>query len=94
MSRQLDFARWYCGWKAKDWQCVCWTDKSTFKIGKNSRQVHVWRMAYEQYSSSCALPTFKGGRTSLMIWGGFAGDKKLELVFMPKDQHKAKILSN
>jgi hypothetical protein len=38
---------------------------------------------------SCVVPTFKSGRTSLMIWGGFAGDKKSKLVFMPKDQCKA-----
>jgi hypothetical protein len=24
-----------------------------------------------------------------MIWSGFARDKKSELIFMPKDQHKA-----
>jgi hypothetical protein len=38
---------------------------------------------------SCVVPTFKSGRTSLMIWGGFARDKKSKLVFMPKDQCKA-----
>jgi hypothetical protein len=42
-------------------------------------------MAYEQYSSNCVVPTFESGRAFLMIWGGFAGDKKLELVFMLKD---------
>jgi hypothetical protein len=89
MSRKLDFARQYCGWSAKDWKCVCWTNKSTFKVGKNSKQAHIWRIASEQYLSSHVVPTFKSGRTSLMIWGGFAGHKKLELVFMPKDRHKA-----
>jgi hypothetical protein len=31
----------------------------------------------------------KSRRTSLMIWGGFTGDKNSELVFMPKDWCKA-----
>jgi hypothetical protein len=52
MSWQLDFARQYCGWCAVDWEHVCWMEESTFEIGKNSRQVHVWRTAYERYSSS------------------------------------------
>jgi hypothetical protein len=89
ISQQLDFARWYCEWNAKDWECVCWTDKSTFKISKNSRQVHIWRTTYEQYSSSYVVSTFKSGRTFLMIWDGFVGDKKSKFVFMPKDWYKA-----
>jgi hypothetical protein len=88
MSWQLDFARQYCGWCAVDWEHVCWMEESTFEIGKNSRQVHVWRTAYERYSSSCIVPTFKSERTSLMIWGGFVGEHKSELVFMPRNQHK------
>lgn len=89
ISRRLHFARQYCGWSAEEWERVCWTDESSFEIGKDSRQIHVWRTAYERYSSSCVVPTFKSGRTSLMIWGGFGGDKKSELVFMPKDRRKA-----
>jgi hypothetical protein len=56
MSPQLDFARWCCRWSAKDWEYICWIDESTFEIGKNSRQVHVWRTTYRQYSSSCVFP--------------------------------------
>jgi hypothetical protein len=89
MSWQLDFARGYCGWSAEDWECHCCTNESTFEIGKNSRQVHVWRMTYKRYSSNCVISTFKSGRTFLTIWDGFAGDNKLELVFMPKDRRKA-----
>jgi uncharacterized membrane protein YbhN (UPF0104 family) len=85
MSWQLDFVRRYYEWSAKDWKYVCWIDKSTFEIGKNSRQVQVWRTASEQYSSSCVVVTFKSGRTFFMIWGGFAGNKKSKLIFIPKD---------
>ena len=83
MSQRLAFAQKYCGWTIKEWERVVWTNESTFEVGKNSRQVHVWRNAYERYSSSCIVPTFKSGRTSLMIWGAFAGGQKSQLVFMP-----------
>jgi hypothetical protein len=89
MSWRLDFVRQYHGWCTTDWEHVCWTDESTFEIGKNSREVHVWKTAYERYSSSCVVPTFKSERTSLMIWGGFAREYRLELVFIPRNRHKA-----
>ena len=90
MSQRFAFAQKYCGWTIKEWDGVVWTNESTFEVGKNSRQVHVWRNAYERYSSSCIVPTFKSGRTSLMIWGAFAGVQKSQLVFMPKDRRSAK----
>jgi hypothetical protein len=34
MSRQLDFVRQYRGWCIADWKCACWTNESTFEIGK------------------------------------------------------------
>jgi hypothetical protein len=47
MSRQLDFVRQYRGWCVADWERICWIDESTFEIGKNSGEVHVWKTAYE-----------------------------------------------
>src|SRR5208337_4879709 len=35
------------------------------------------------------IPTFKSGRTSVMIWGGFSSGQKMHLVFMPKNHQKA-----
>ena len=90
MSQQLAFAQKYRGWSAKEWERIVWTDESTFEIGKSSRQIHVWRSVYERYSSSCIVPTFKSGRTSLMTWGTFAEGQKSELVFMPKSRRSAK----
>jgi transposase len=90
MSQRLAFAQKYCRWSAEDWEQVVWTDESTFEVGKNSRQIHVWRTVSERYASSCIVPTFKSGRTSLMIWGAFSGGQKSQLVFMPKDRRSAK----
>lgn len=86
MSLLLDFVRWSCGWSVKDWERDCWIDKSTIEFGINSRQVHLWRMTYNYYSSNCLVSTFKKGRTSVMNWDDFARDNKSKLIFIPKDQ--------
>ena len=46
-------------------------------------------MAYERYSPNCIVPTYKSGQTSLMIWSGFSGEHRSELVFMPRNRRKA-----
>ncbi|CAA9501973.1 MAG: hypothetical protein AVDCRST_MAG96-2018 [uncultured Segetibacter sp.] len=50
----------------------------------------VWRRASERYSLSCLAPTFKSGRTSVMVWGAFSGFDKCPLVVMPSHKHTAK----
>ncbi|CEG76926.1 hypothetical protein RMATCC62417_11752 [Rhizopus microsporus] len=40
--------------------------------------------ALEKYNKECLAPTFKSGRTSIMVWGAIAGGKKSKLVFMKK----------
>jgi hypothetical protein len=81
----LIFAKKYCKWSTEEWKRVVWADEFTFEIGKNSRQIHVWKTADERYSSSYIVPTFKSERTSLVIWGAFVGGQKWNLVFMPKN---------
>jgi hypothetical protein len=90
MSQRLAFTHKYCRRSLEDWEQVVSTDESTFEVGKNSRQIHVLRIVYEHYASSCKVPTFKIVRTSLMIWGAFSGGQKSQLVFMPKDRRFAK----
>ncbi|CEG63234.1 hypothetical protein RMATCC62417_00410 [Rhizopus microsporus] len=67
-----------------DWKKVIWTDESSFEIGKLSSQPRVWRNASEKFKKECLAPTFKSGRTSIMVWGAIAGRKKSKLVFMKK----------
>ncbi|CEI85621.1 Putative Glutamine amidotransferase [Rhizopus microsporus] len=67
-----------------DWKKVIWTDESSFEIGKLSSQPRVWRNASEKFKKECLAPTFKSGRTSIMVWGAIAGGKKSKLVFMKK----------
>lgn len=83
---RLAFAKKYQTWKVIDWMNVIWTDESSFEVGKNYRQVKVWRRAYERYSWDCLAPIFKSGRTSVMIWGAFTGYEKCPIVIMPSDR--------
>jgi transposase len=88
-QRRLEFARKHQDWTVEDWRKVIWCDESTFEIGKNSRQVRVWRTVDEKYSDSCLAPSFKSGRSSLMIWGAICGSCKSELAFMDRGRRTA-----
>ena len=81
----MTFAKQHQYWTVEQWKKVIWTDESTFEIGKNFRRVLVWRQANERFVEACLVPTFKSGRTSVMVWGAFCGDlEKCELIRMPK----------
>jgi len=83
---RLEFALAHKEWTTEDWKRVVWTDESTFEIGKYSRQPRVLRAVGEKYIKECLAPTFKSGRTSLMIWGAISYNKKSEIVFMDKNR--------
>ena len=88
-SKRLAFAKEHQNWTAEQWAKVIWIDESTFEIGKAFRRVLVWRTANEKYYPECLTPTFKSGRTSVMIYACFAGSEKSTLVFMPKGERTA-----
>ncbi|KAI9921960.1 hypothetical protein PsorP6_001594 [Peronosclerospora sorghi] len=88
-QKRLAFAQKYRSWTAAQWEKIIWTDESSFEVGKAFRQVLVWRRSYEKYYPDCLAPTFKSGRTSVMIYAAFAGCEKLYIVFMPKGKRKA-----
>ena len=54
------------------WKRVIWIDESSVEIGKESRQVVVWRRPGKIHSQKCLSSTFKSGRQSLMVWGCIA----------------------
>lgn len=88
-AERLVFARQYRDWTLEDWKKVVWTDESCFEIGKNSRQIRVWRKSCERYAWKCLAPIFKSGRTSVMVWGAFSGFDKSPLVIMPPQRKTA-----
>jgi predicted transcriptional regulator len=90
IAQRLEFAKVHENWNVDDWSHVIWTDESSFEIGKFSRQIRVWRRAYEKYNWDCLAPTFKSGRVSVMVWGAFTADDKCILVHIPSEKRKAK----
>lgn len=55
------------GWNIDEWKRIIWTDEAALEIGAESRTVRVWRTAQETWHPSCIRPSFKSGRTSIMI---------------------------
>ena len=89
-AKRFAFAKKYCRWTISDWKNVIWTDESTFELGKTSRQVRVWRKPHEAYEPHCLAPTFKSGRSSVMVWGAFTGYDKSPIVVMPPGERSAR----
>ena len=77
-----------------DWRNVIWTDETSFEIGKRSRQVKVWRKSHERFSLDCLAPTFKSGRSSVMVWGAITGFEKCPLVIIPPDRRSGRDFVN
>ena len=49
----------------------------------------MWRKSDECYNLDCLTPTFKLGRTSIMVWGAFTATHKLPLIVMPPGRQTA-----
>ena len=81
---------------AYDWWHVIFSDETSVEIGKQSRQIKVWRHKGERYKTECIRPNFRSGRRSVMVWGCFVGQTKGPLVFFdeykgPKEKINQKI---
>jgi transposase len=83
---RLEWAMEHRVWNLVDWKCVIWTDESSVEIGKDSRRGWVCRRPGEIYEEKCLKPTFKSGRTSLMIWGCMAYGELGLLVRILKEE--------
>lgn len=59
--------RWDCTMQA--WETWIWTDELRFEVGYVGGVVWVFRTKQEADLAAYLLPTFKSGRTSVMIWG-------------------------
>jgi transposase len=89
-AKRLAFAKEHLHWTIDDWSKVIWTDESSFEVGKPSCQIRVWRKAHERYNYNCLAPTFKSGRTSIMVWGAITGSSKSYLVLIPPNRRISK----
>ena len=86
IEKRMDWARAAERLTEDDWDRVIWTDECSVELGNDSRAPLVWRSPGEEYDPKCLLPTFKSGRSSVMIWGCIAYNCKGPLVFIPKDE--------
>ena len=86
---RLAFARAYESWTFEDWYNIIWTNESSFENGKNSWQIRVWWKAYKKYNWDCIAPSFKSGRSSVMVWGAFTSFDKSPLVTIPSDKRSS-----
>jgi transposase len=88
-KKRLDFAKNHQSWSLEQWRKVVWTDEASVELGKNSRTVRVWRRTDEANELECLTPTFKSGRTSIMVWAAITLDKKSALVIMDPGRRTA-----
>ena len=88
-ERRLRFAKEHESWTVDEWRNILWTDELSFEIGKNSRQVKVWRDSQSKYAAKNLVTTFKSGQVLTMMWGSFYGNNKGPFVVVPPGQCKA-----
>lgn len=86
--KRKDWAKEAAGWRKEEWGRIIWTDESSVELGESSYCPLVWRTSNEEYDRRCLVPTFKSGRSSVMVWGAIAYNWKGPLVIIPKDQRK------
>ena len=77
-----------------DWNQVIFSDESSVEIGKQSRQIRVWRSVGERFNTECLAPTFKSGRKSVMVWGCFAGGIEGPLVFCDENKEESERINS
>ncbi|GET60313.1 IS630 family transposase [Rhizophagus irregularis DAOM 181602=DAOM 197198] len=65
-SARISWCEKYKEKTARDWAQVIFSDESSIEIGKQSRQIRVWRHTGERFNTECLTPTFKSGRKSVM----------------------------
>lgn len=90
IAGRLHFAKKYKDWTVEQWRKVIWTDEASFEVGKNVRRRRIWRKPQEKYNNDCLEPTFKSGRTSIMVWSAFSDNQKAQPAIIPPDQRTAK----
>ncbi|KAG1232902.1 hypothetical protein G6F68_008773 [Rhizopus microsporus] len=60
-------------------------------LNEKQQKVRGWRNASEKFKKECLVPTFKSGRTSIMVYGAIAGGKKLKFVYEERHEDKCRL---
>ena len=75
----------------EEWKRIIRTDEASVEIGRDSRARRVWRTNDEEFHHSCIKPTFKSGRSSVMIWGAIVHDRFGPLFVFPEGRIKSAV---
>ena len=89
IEKRLAWTSEVCRFGEEEWKRIIWTDESSVELGKLSSTPLVWRRTDEENDPRCIVPTFKSGRSRVMIWGCIAHGIKGPLVFIPPDRRLA-----
>lgn len=68
----------------KHWESWTWTDELEFEDGFVGGTVCVFRDKRKADKRECLPPTFKSGRTLIMIWGSISLVAKCLIVILPE----------
>jgi len=68
------------GWNIRSWRRVHWSDESRFLVYVTDGRVRVWRHKNTAYAPKNIQPTVPFGGGSIMVWGCFSHDCKLDLI--------------
>src|SRR5262249_47275110 len=85
-AKRLKWAKERKDWGNEEWSRVIFTDESSVELGKNSRQIRVWRNPGDEWDTTCIVPSFKSGRTSVMVWSCMIAGKLGPLTVIPRDR--------
>lgn len=67
-------------WNLRSWRRIHWSDESRFLLRHVDGRVKVWRHPATAYTPRNIMPTVPYGGGSVMVWGCFSYDCKLDLV--------------
>ena len=73
-------------WTSASWRNIVWTDEAKVELGKGGPQIRVRRKPGTEYEEQNLLPAFKGGKTSVMIWGAYTYNSLGPIVCVQKRQ--------
>ena len=81
----MKWARKHLLWSPIEWETVIWSDECCFELGKESRQIRVWRpIGSNRFKAEYLSPTFRSGRISVHVWACFIGGQAGQLCVLPQ----------
>ena len=80
---RVEWAQAHLHWTFEDWSRIVFSDETYFSTIGFSHRPMVIRNAAEEFHPDCIDDWESSGRSGIMAWGAFCGQKKSDLVFVP-----------